>query len=430
MENIAVVILAGGQEKEMKSDIPKVLHPLCGIPVLNYFLEISRYLNSLKTIVIVNSREKIIEKQFGSKDLLFIGALEKQENSVTSCINEALQGFEGQVVLLPGNTPLLRKDTVKKLVSFHEKSQVGAATLAVTDHEKRNEFETGVYCFSSEYFSRLINGLTFNDLFENSCFSEVTKTGGERKDKARTLLLDDSDELMKVNNRVDLAKVNKIMRSRIINNLMLEGVTFIDPHTAYVEKGVIIGKDTVVYPNCFFEGRTKIGARCIIEGGTKIVDSEIGDSVTIMAACVITESKINGGATIGPFAHLRPQTELAEGVKIGNFVEIKKSKLGNGSKAAHLTYIGDSEIGKDVNIGCGTITCNYDGKRKYRTIIGDRVFVGSDTQFIAPVKIGEGSTIGAGSTITKNVPADSLALSRVKQKILRKIDFKAKNTKK
>jgi len=190
----------------------------------------------------------------------------------------------------------------------------------------------------------------------------------------------------------------------------------VDPKTTYVDRGVEVGKDTILHPSCNLQGKTKIGERCVIEPNSKISDSTIGNDVTIRPNSVITESKIEEGATIGPFAHLRPLSEIKKKAKIGNFVEVKKSVIGIGSKANHLTYIGDSLLGEDVNIGAGTITCNYDGFEKHRTIIGNRVFVGSNVELVAPVKVGDGSTIGAGTTVTKDVPEGALAISRVKQK--------------
>jgi bifunctional UDP-N-acetylglucosamine pyrophosphorylase/glucosamine-1-phosphate N-acetyltransferase len=214
---------------------------------------------------------------------------------------------------------------------------------------------------------------------------------------------------------------------------MLSGVTMVDPKTTYVDQTVEVGRDTLLYPNCHLQGRTKIGERCIIEPNSKVSDSIIGNDVTIRSNSVITESKIEEGASIGPFSHLRPLSEVKTKAKIGNFVEVKKSVIGRGSKANHLTYIGDSIVGEDVNIGAGTITCNYDGIEKHPTIIGDRVFVGSNVELVAPVKVGNGSTIGAGSTITKDVPGGALAISRTKQKNIKgwskKIGHRRKNMK-
>lgn len=226
----------------------------------------------------------------------------------------------------------------------------------------------------------------------------------------------DQAEVMGINTRVDLAVANEMVKLEKLKELMLSGVTVLDPRTTYVEKTVEVGRETTLYPNCYLYGMTKIGERCIIESNSKVTDSVLGNEVTIRSNVVITESKIEDGAVIGPFAHLRPLSEIKTKAKIGNFVEVKKSVIGKGSKANHLTYIGDSLLGEGVNIGAGTIFCNYDGFEKHQTIVGDRVFVGSNVELVAPVKVGNGSTIGAGSTITKDVPRGALAISRTKQK--------------
>jgi bifunctional UDP-N-acetylglucosamine pyrophosphorylase/glucosamine-1-phosphate N-acetyltransferase len=226
----------------------------------------------------------------------------------------------------------------------------------------------------------------------------------------------DPVEVMGINTRVDLAIASEVLRQEKVKELMLSGVTIIDPKTTYVDRMVEIGRDTILYPNCSLQGRTRIGERCIIESNSNISDSIIGNEVTIRSSSVVTESKVEEGASIGPLAHLRPFSEVKTGARIGNFVEVKKSVIGKGTKASHLAYIGDSILGKEVNIGAGTITCNYDGFEKHQTIIGDRVFVGSNVELVAPVKVGNNSSIGAGTTVTKDVPEGALAISRVKQK--------------
>jgi len=224
---------------------------------------------------------------------------------------------------------------------------------------------------------------------------------------------------MGINTRVDLAMAHEVLRQEKLRSLMLSGVTVVDPKTTYVDRMVEVGRDTVLYPNCNLQGRTRIGERCTIEPNTKIADSIIENDVTIRSNSVIAESKIEEGAIIGPFTHLRPLTEVKAKAKIGNFVEVKKSIIGRNSKANHLAYIGDSTVGEKVNIGAGTITCNYDGFEKHQTIIGDGVFVGSNVELVAPVKVGKNASIGAGATITKDVPEGALAISRVKQKNIR-----------
>ena len=231
---------------------------------------------------------------------------------------------------------------------------------------------------------------------------------------------------MGINTRVDLAVAHDVLRQEKLRTLMLSGVTVVDPKTTHVDHRVEVGRDTVLYPNCFLQGRTRIGERCVIESNAKISDSVLGNDVRILSSCVITESTVEDGVMIGPFAHLRPLNEIKANAKIGNFVEVKKSVIGKGSKANHLTYIGDTIVGEKVNVGAGTITCNYDGFEKHQTIIGDGVFVGSNVELVAPVKVGNNSSIGAGTTVTKDVPAGALAISRVKQKNIKGWDKKVK----
>ncbi len=426
MKETAVVILAGTREAKMKSNLAKVLHPLCGVSMLSFSLGAARHINPAKTAIVVGEQGEKIREEFSNPGSVFINEKEDSPAVTLSLLRQFLNGVDGVVVVLPGDAPLLRGETLKKLLLFYEDLKPAVALLSAIGREKVDPL---IYCFNSVHLLSVIDGFKEDDFPVNFHLGELMKLTAQMGGETETFFIDDPDEVLVVNDRVDLAMANRILRDRIIKKLMLEGVTFIDPQVTYIDKRVKIGRDTVVYPNCYLQGKTIIGEECIIEAGTKIVDSEIGNSVIIKVSSVISESIIKEGATIGPFAHLRPQTELAKQVKIGNFVEVKKSKVGEGSKASHLTYIGDSEIGKNVNIGCGTITCNYDGKNKYRTIIEDGVFVGSDTQFIAPVKIGEGSTIGAGSTITKDVPPNSLALSRTKQKILRKLRVKEEGNK-
>jgi bifunctional UDP-N-acetylglucosamine pyrophosphorylase/glucosamine-1-phosphate N-acetyltransferase len=232
-------------------------------------------------------------------------------------------------------------------------------------------------------------------------------------------MVSDPTEVMGINTRIDLATAEEVLRQEKLKELMLSGVTVVDPKNTYVEKMVEVGKDTIVYPFCVLQGKTKIGEHCIIEHNSRISDSTIGNKVTICSNSVITESKVENQASIGPFAHLRSLSEVKSKAKIGNFVEVKKSIIGRGSSVNHLSYIGDSFLGEDVNIGAGTITCNYDGFEKHQTIIGNRVFVGSNVELVAPVKVGSGSSIGAGTTVTKDVPEGALAISRVKQKNIR-----------
>ncbi len=235
-----------------------------------------------------------------------------------------------------------------------------------------------------------------------------------------------AEDVRGVNTRLELHQVTEALNKRVISKLMEEGVTFIDPQTSFIHTSVSIGKDSVIYPSTYIEGNTVIGKECVIYPGARIFNSKLGNKVTIKDNTVIEETKIGDGSQIGPFAHLRPHSSIGRNAKIGNFVEIKKSAVGDGTKASHLSYLGDAVIGKDVNIGAGTITCNYDGARKHTTVIGSGVFIGSDTQIVAPVNIGKGAYVAAGATVTKDVPSNALAISRTRQENIKDWALKRK----
>ena len=296
------------------------------------------------------------------------------------------------------------------------------------------EINTGIFCVKASF---LIDGL--KEIGQENAqgeyyLTDLVEIGRKKGLRCSAHIVEDPVEVMGINSRVDLAIAHEVLRQEKVKELMFSGVTLLDPKTTYVDQTVEIGKDTVLYPNCVLQGKTKIGERCVIESNIKISDSIFGNEVTIRSNSVITESKIEEGAIIGPFAHLRPLTEIKSKAKIGNFVEVKKSVIGKGTKANHLTYIGDSLVGEEANIGAGTIVCNYDGFEKHQTIIGDRVFVGSNVELVAPVKVGSRSSIGAGTTVTKDVPEGALAISRVKQKNIKgwskKVELRRKRNKK
>ena len=278
------------------------------------------------------------------------------------------------------------------------------------------EINTGIFCIKASFLVKGLKEIGQENAQGEYYLTDLVGISRKRGLRCSAHTVADPVEVMGINTRVDLAIANEVLRQEKLKSLMLSGVTVFDPKTTYVEKMVEVGRDTTLYPNCYLHGMTRIGDRCIIESNSKITDSQIGNEVTIRSNSVVTESRIEEGASIGPFAHLRPRTVVKTEAKIGNFVEVKKSIIGRGSKANHLTYIGDSTVGEDVNIGAGTITCNYDGFEKHQTFIGDRVFVGSNVELVAPVKVGDDSSIGAGTTVTRDVPGGALAISRVKQK--------------
>jgi bifunctional UDP-N-acetylglucosamine pyrophosphorylase / glucosamine-1-phosphate N-acetyltransferase len=447
---MATIILAAGKGTRMKSDLVKVLHPLLGLPMLAYPVDLAfNGIQAEKTIVVAGFQADQIRKRFEDPRILF--ALQEEQLGTGHAVLQALpllEGFRGKVLILCGDVPLVKRET---LLSFIEASQKSRSTLSVMtvvvenpfgygrilrnskgwlkriveekDARKKEkairEINTGIYCIQAPFLAESLKKIGKKNAQGEYYLTDLVEIAGRKGLKCSAFRAADPIEVMGINTRVDLAIAHEALRQEKVRTLMLSGVTVIDPKTTYPDQRVEIGMDTVLYPNCTLQGNTRIGARCTLEPNCKISDSLIGDEVVIRANSVITESRIENKASIGPFAHLRPLTEVKAGAKIGNFVEVKKSVIGQGSKANHLTYIGDSLVGEGVNVGAGTITCNYDGFEKHQTIIGNRVFVGSNVELVAPVNIGEDASIGAGTTVTKDVPEGALAISRVKQKNIR-----------
>ncbi len=465
MKKLVTIILAAGKGTRMKSDLVKVLHPLLGIPMLSYPLRLSLdEIRSEKTIVVIGYQADLIQKQFKDPQILFV--FQEAQLGTGHAVLQAmplLKGFNGTVLILCGDVPLVKVETLSSFINtfLDNASSLSVLTTVVENpfgygrivrsregwlekiveekdaqEEERmiREINTGIYCVQAPFLMEGLKEIGQENAQREYYLTDLVEIARKRGLRCSAHIAADPVEVMGINTRVDLALGNEVLRQEKVRNLMLTGVTIIDPKTTYVDKMVEVGRDTVLYPNCTLQGRTRIGERCIIEPNSMILDSMISNEVTIRANSVITESKIEEGATIGPFAHLRPLSEIKIKAKIGNFVEVKKSVIGKGSKANHLAYIGDSTVGEEVNIGAGTITCNYDGIEKHQTIIGDRVFVGSNVELVAPVKVGKNASIGAGTTVTKDVPEGTLAISRVKQKHIKnwnkRMELRRKGSKK
>jgi bifunctional UDP-N-acetylglucosamine pyrophosphorylase/glucosamine-1-phosphate N-acetyltransferase len=288
---------------------------------------------------------------------------------------------------------------------------------ATAAQKKIGEVNTGIYCFEKKFLLSSLGGIKNRNAQGEYYLPDAISLARKKKLKVAAVLCADADEAMGINSRFDLSQAEMVLQARTNLRWMLDGVTLLDPATVFIGADAVIGRDTTLYPNVRLEGATKLGEGCTVYSGSRIKDSVLGSGVVIRDCCVIEDSRIADKASAGPFAHLRPGTVLGAGSRIGNFVEVKKSVIGEGSKANHLAYLGDATIGKDVNIGAGVITCNYDGYRKHQTIIGDGVFVGSDAQLVAPVRIGNDALVAAGTTVTRDVPAEALVLSRVPQEI-------------
>ena len=457
MERIVTIILAAGKGTRMKSDLVKVLHPILGLPMLSYPVDLSlNGINAEKTIVVVGHQAERIQERFKDDPLEFV--LQAEQLGTGHAVLQALpliQSFDGTVLILCGDVPLVKVETIRSFVDAFrsQESELSVMTVVVenpsgygrivrnpqgwlekiveekdaTLEERRiREINTGLYCVKAPFLAEGLKEIRQENAQNEYYLTDLVEIAKRKGLRCSAYQVVDPIEVMGINTRVDLAVAHDVLRQEKLKALMLSGVTVVDPKTTHVDQRVEVGRDTVLYPNCFLQGRTRIGERCIIESNAKISDSLLGNDVRILSSSVITESTIEDGVMIGPFAHLRPLDEIKTNAKIGNFVEVKKSVIGKGSKANHLTYIGDTIVGEKVNIGAGTITCNYDGFEKHQTIIGDGVFVGSNVELVAPVKVGNNSSIGAGTTVTKDVPAGALAISRVKQKNIRGWDKKVK----
>lgn len=450
MNSLATVILAAGKGTRMKSDLVKVLHPVAGTPMLSFTLELARTLHPERLVVVVGFQRDLVRQRFSAPDLIFVDQEEQLGTGHAVVVaSQALKNYRGNVLILCADVPLLTEGTVRKFLQSHEdcratlsvltaslenprgygrivRGEAGQLLRIVEDkdlragEEKIREVNTGIYFVEAEFlFSALLSLSTQNAQREYYLTDIVGKASSQGK-KAYAFLAEDPVEVMGINTRLDLARANQVLWQKIAQRHMLAGVTLMDPQTTYIDRDVEIGKDTVIYPNCYLLGKTSLGGGCVVEPGCKLTDARVGNFVTIKASSVITESVLEDRVSVGPFAHLRPETVLREGSRIGNFVEVKKSVIGKGTKANHLSYLGDATVGEEVNVGAGTITCNFDGRKKHPTIIEDEVFIGSNTELVAPIKIGRGAIIGAGSTITKEVPPETLAVSRARQKHYKK----------
>jgi bifunctional UDP-N-acetylglucosamine pyrophosphorylase/glucosamine-1-phosphate N-acetyltransferase len=445
LSELAVVILAAGKGTRMKSDLVKVLHPVAGSPMLSYPLDLARALKPSRLIVVVGFQAGLVQEKFKAEDLNMVLQNEQLGTGHAAlAAKPALGGFRGSVLILSGDVPLLTEETVGEFLKAHQNRQAALSVMTVElknpkgygrvfqnadgsllriteeedlkpGEEQVREINTGIYCVDADFLFSALSHVTTQNAQKEYYLTDIVALANSEKKRAFPFRVEDPLEAMGINTRVELARANRCMREKIVERHMMDGVTFIDPETAYIDREVKIGRDSVIYPNCHLLGRTSLGNGCVIEPGCKITDTWIGKRVTIKACSVISSCRIEDQVEVGPFAHLRPETLLREGSKIGNFVEVKKSVIGQGTKANHLSYIGDAILGEKINVGAGTITCNYDGKKKHPTVIEDGVFIGSNTALVAPIKVSRNSVIGAGSTITKEVPPDTLAVARGKQ---------------
>jgi bifunctional UDP-N-acetylglucosamine pyrophosphorylase / glucosamine-1-phosphate N-acetyltransferase len=446
MSDLHVVILAAGKGTRMKSAIPKVLHRVAGRPMLEFVIRASIGLSPRSVTVVVGHMAESVGNALRGRPEIRVIVQEPQLGTGHALLQTApvLESVSGSVVLLSGDVPLLRSDTLLRIAHTHRDAGAAATVLtALVDRpygygrivrtngkiarivEERDaspterlikEINSGIYAFELKGLFTALRGLGTENAQGEYYLPDLIRTYRRQRRVVETVTLEHADEVRGINSRTELAEVGRIVRQTKNEELMAAGVTIEDPATTYIDPDVQVGPDTVIHPGVHLEGQTRIGGACEIHSGVRIVDSTLEDRVTIKNFCVIQESRVAAGATLGPFAHLRTGTDIREDARVGNFVELKQTVLGTGSKANHLAYLGDATIGTNVNVGAGTITCNYDGKQKHQTVIEDGAFIGSDTQLVAPVTIGSGSYVGTGTTVRENVPAGSLAVSAGKQR--------------
>ncbi len=438
----SAIILAAGAGKRMRSDTNKVLHKLCGKPMVEHVIDACRSIGIFQFYVVIGNDAEQVKEQLGDG---YTYVLQKEQLGTGHAALQVSPYYQNEphVFVLCGDTPLITGDTLKRMQQIHKETEADATLLttvladpgdygrvvrdaqgqvcglveakdATREQLAINEINTGFYCFRANRLFAALGELTNDNAQGEYYLTDVIAAIYQAGGRVASCRLEDSQEALGINDRVRLAQAEAILRQRIRQRLMLEGVTFLQPETCLVDAGVSIGQDTIIYPGVIIEGQTTIGRNCIIGPNTHLVDCQLGNGVSIEHS-VARQSTIGDDCIIGPYAYLRPQTELATGVKIGDFVELKNSQIGAGTKVPHLSYVGDATVGAGVNIGAGTIFVNYDGRQKHRTVVGDGAFIGCNSNLVAPVHIGQEAYVAAGSTITKDVPVDALAIARSRQ---------------
>ncbi len=430
----------------MKSSLPKVLHPVCGRPMLLVMLDTLESLRPRRVLLVAGSDAERVMQAVGSRAEVAVQEERLGTGHAVLTAGPLLRPEDERILILAGDMPLVTASTLEELLALHQKSGAKATLLTVrlpdptgygrvvrngtgevqriveekeaTPSERRiDEINTSIYVFERSELFECLNGLGRDNRKGEYYLTDVVAMIRESGGKVSALTADDPCEGMGVNNRAELAEAERVLRGRINRRLMEEGVTMIDPSLTYVDLGVEVGEDTVIYPLTFLQGVTKIGRGCVIGPAARIIDSVLGDGVTVQES-VVRESVLEDCSSVGPYASLRPGTRLGKGSRAGTFVEMKKTVVGEGSKVPHLSYMGDATIGRGVNVGAGSITCNYDGEKKHATVIEDGAFIGSDTMLIAPVRVGRGAVTGAGSSISRDVPDGALAVERSGQRII------------
>ena len=437
------VILAAGMGTRMKSKMPKVLHKVCGKPLSKWVIDASEAAGADKVCAVVGHKAETVKDVLGDVCEFALQAEQKGTGHAVMQAIDVIKNSKGEVVILNGDTPLITAETINKAIEYHKNNGNQATVItailddatgygrivrdndgsvlkiveqkdASKEEKKINEVNSGMYVFDAQSLVYALDKITPNNAQGEYYLTDTLEILLSAGKKIGGYAISDNDEIRGINDRVQLNEAEKIMQKRINEYHMRNGVTMRNPESVYIEDGVEIGNDTEICQNVTIKSGTKIGSDCVIGSGSMLDRAVIHDGVDVLSS-VILESEVDEGTHVGPFAYIRPNCHVGKEVKVGDFVELKNSNIDDGTKISHLTYIGDSDVGKRVNFGCGTVTCNYDGKKKYRTTIGDDCFVGCNTNFVSPINVGDGVYIAAGSTITEDIPENSLSIARARQ---------------
>ena len=427
----------------MKSKMPKVLHKVCGKPLSKWVIDASKAAGADKVCAVVGHKAETVKEVLGDVCEFALQAEQKGTGHAVMQAIDVIKNSKGEVVILNGDTPLITAETINKAIEYHKNNGNQATVItailddatgygrivrdndgsvlkiveqkdASEEEKKINEVNSGMYVFDAQSLVYALDKITPNNAQGEYYLTDTLEILLSAGKKIGGYAISDNDEIRGINDRVQLNEAEKIMQKRINEYHMRNGVTMRNPESVYIEDGVEIGNDTEICQNVTIKSGTKIGSDCVIGSGSMLNRAVIHDGVDVLSS-VILESEVDEGTHVGPFAYIRPNCHVGKEVKVGDFVELKNSNIDDGTKISHLTYIGDSDVGKRVNFGCGTVTCNYDGKKKYRTTIGDDCFVGCNTNFVSPINVGDGVYIAAGSTITEDIPENSLSIARARQ---------------
>lgn len=442
MAGTFAVVLAAGQGTRMKSNTHKVLHPICGKPMIQHILDTLTETGVERQIVVVGKLKEQVMAALGDREY----AVQEEQLGTAHAVmmaRSALEGETGTTLICAGDTPIIRSETLRAMQAHHQASGAAVTVLTAvagnpfglgriirdeagnvlriveekdaTDEERLiREINSSVYLFDNallfQALSKIDNNNAQGEYYLTDCL-EVLRNDGHT---VTAFITPDAKEIQGINNRAQLAVANAIIRERLAELHMMNGVTLLDPHNTYIDAGVVIGNDTVILPGTVLEGNTVIGSGCVIGPNSHLTNAQIADDVEIKHS-VLSDCVVESGATVGPFAYLRPKAHIGAHAKIGDFVEVKNAKIGAGTKVSHLSYIGDAELGENINVGCGTITVNYDGYNKHKTVVGDNTFIGCNSNLVAPITIGQDAYVAAGSTVTDHVPDGALAVARERQ---------------